>query len=526
MKYENSVRFIRSIKNECIIAIRGSLVTIVAAMCLLTPVTRVFAAGGDLDPSFGAQGKVITPIGGGSIYAVAIQPDGKIVAAGVGRSTPSDGWHGDIAVARYNIDGSLDASFGNNGIVITSIGTRYEDASAVAIQSDGKIVVAGLTTSTTYNQAEFALVRYNTNGSMDNSFGNEGIVITHVGYQNDYPRAIAIQQDGRIVVVGSVGVWWDYDENIALVRYNTNGSLDPSFGNGGIVADLGGSISDDPAYAVAIDPVGKIVTAGYRDGGFGLTRYNSNGSFDTSFGAGGKLATNMASTNATAYAVMIQSDGKIVASGNSYSGTYPEFIHYSALARYNLDGSLDTSFGSGGRVLTLSGFTTWVGAIQSNGKIVVAGYELARYTNTGALDLSFGSAGKVAFEFGDDSNDLAYSVAIQPNGKIIAAGMSYSAESGSSFGLVRYLAETSSALISGRVTAPDARGIRNAIVSITDSAGVRQATTTSSLGFYSFENIRIGEIYTVAVSSKRYRFESRSPMVNENLMNVDFVGFE
>ncbi len=419
----------------------------VLAFFLLLPAS-IFAASADLDMTFGNGGKVITHVGEGGINAIAIQSDGKIVAAGTSRQQPSVP-SGELTLTRYNADGSLDASFGNGGMVVTSIGNAYLAANSLAIQADGKIVVAGDVAGNIggiYSQSDFVVVRYNPDGSRDSTFGSSGIVITPVGHQNDYARALAIQSDGRIVVAGSVGVWWDDDENIALVRYNTNGSRDPSFGAGGILADLGGSISNDPAHAVAIGSDGKIVAAGFRNGGFGLTRYNPNGSLDTSFGANGKVTTLM-NGGGDAYGVLIQPDGKIVATGNSDSNTF-------ALARYDPNGALDTSFGTGGKVLTNFGSASESpqgAAIQASGKIVVAGYDgfwpqhqvfvIARYNVDGSPDITFGSLGRATTQFSGNSDDSAHSVAVQADGKIVAAGFNYT-ETSLSFGLVRYLGDS------------------------------------------------------------------------------------
>jgi len=400
------------------------------------------AAPGDLDLSFGSGGKVITPIGSSHDYAnsVAIQVDGKIVAAG-----RSNGANYDFAVVRYNTDGTLDTSFGGTGKVVTPVGS-YSVANSVAIQTDGKIVVAG----NSFNGAniDFAVVRYNTNGTLDTSFNGTGKVVTAVGGGYDSAQSVAIQADGKIVAAG--GGYNDADVDFAVVRYNTNGTLDTSFGGTGKVVTPIDSNSGDLAQSVAIQSDGKIVAAGYSigstDGDFAVVRYNTNGSLDTSFNGTGKVVTPVGSSDDYARAVAIQSDGKIVAAGSSYTGQNNDF----AVVRYNTDGTLDTSFNGTGKVVTPIGsssadYAASV-AIHSDGKIVAAGasynpagadFAVVRYNTNGALDTSFNGTGKVVTPFGS-FDDVASSVAIQPDGKIVAAGYSVNGAD-HDFALVRYL---------------------------------------------------------------------------------------
>jgi len=404
---------------------------------------------GSLDSIFGTGGIVTTSIGTSddSANAVAIQSDGKIVAAGYSYTGSGSGC--DFAVARYNTDGSLDSTFGTNGIVTTAIGTGYNYAYSVAIQSDQKIVVAGSAGYGTYE--DFALVRYNTDGSLDSTFGTNGIVTTAIGMWND-ALSVAIQSDQKIVAVGrsSVNSFSYYD--FALVRYNTDGSLDSTFGTGGKVLTAIGSYHDE-AYGIAIQSDQKIVAVGRSsdstntNSDFSLARYNTDGSLDSTFGTGGKVLTAIGSTGDNyAHSVAIQSDGNIVAAGFSYNGSDSDF----ALVRYTTSGSLDSTFGTNGIVTTAIGTSNALAngvAIQSNGKIVAAGYSsngsnydfaLARYTTSGSLDSTFGTGGIVTTAIGT-GNDIAHGVAIQSDGKIVAAGSSYiSGSSSYDFSLVRY----------------------------------------------------------------------------------------
>jgi uncharacterized delta-60 repeat protein/uncharacterized repeat protein (TIGR01451 family) len=396
---------------------------------------------GDLDPSFGTDGKVTTDFLGDTdeCHDMAIQTDGKIVL--VGRSNGSGGDF-DFALARYNSDGSLDTSFGSGGKVTTDFGND-EIGYAVAIQSDGKIVAVG--SSWWPSSSSWALARYNSNGNLDTSFGSNGKVITDLGSGKDHATDIAIQPDGKIVVTGSreggsVNSFYAYD--IALVCYNSDGSLDTSFGSSGkVIADFG---REETGSALAIQADGKIVIAGQSIAYYNhyplLARYNSNGSLDTSFGSNGKVIDSFGGGYND---VAIQTDGKIVVVGGE-----ADFI----LVRYNSNGSLDTSFGTDGKVTTDFGDdeSGRVIAIQTDGKIVVAGtigysgdnshdFALARHNSSGSLDTSFNIDGKVITDFGSWW-DEAHAVAIQTDGRIVVAGKSLGTSSFYDFALARYLA--------------------------------------------------------------------------------------
>jgi uncharacterized delta-60 repeat protein len=230
----------------------------------------IHADDGDLDPGFGESGKVTTAFGAAA-YSIAVQRDGKLVLAGGGTT--------DFALARYNGDGTLDSSFGENGKVTTEILRHYNWAFAVAIQTDGKIVAAGGAGDFSTSDG-FALVRYNSDGSLDSSFGDGGKVTTAFDSSEGEAYAIAIQSDGMIVAGGYVEGMTDY--HFALARYKSNGKLDKSFGVGGKVTTSFSNFSVT-ARSMAIQPDGKIVLAGYagdQDGrvDFALARYNSDGS--------------------------------------------------------------------------------------------------------------------------------------------------------------------------------------------------------------------------------------------------------
>ena len=357
-----------------------------------------YNAGGSLDTGFGTGGTgiVTTSIGSSNDQANALgiqyngTPDFKIVVAGSSYNSNSSKF--DFALVRYNANGTLDTGFGTGGtgIVTTSIGNSYDYANALGIQPDGRIVVAGRSFNSNSNKYDFALVRYNANGTLDTTFGTNGKVTTSIGSGSvyDYAYALGIQpvgmSDVKIVVAGYSSNGSKY--NFALVMYNTDGSLDTGFGAAltGIVTTSIGS-SYDAAHALGIQSDGtsdfKIVVAGSSANGskynFALVRYNKDGSLDTTFGNNGIVTTPIGSNFDAAYALGIQpADGSIVAAGYSGNGSNYDF----ALVKYNTNGSLDTGFGAGGIVTTPIGNDDdkafALGIQPADGRIVVAGYSL------------------------------------------------------------------------------------------------------------------------------------------------------
>ena len=329
-----------------------------------------WAADGDLDTSFDTDGKLTTAIGSGAdiAYSVVLQSDGKILVAGNSYNGSND----DFAIVRYNTDGSLDTSFDTDGKKTTAIGSGADVANSVVLQSDGKILVAGYSNngSNTY----FAVVRYNTDGSLDTTFGTDGELTTAIGLYTDVAYSVVLQSDGKILVAGSSDIGSNYD--FAIVRYNTDGSLDTSFDTDGKKTTAIGS-GADVANSVVLQSDGKILVAGYSNNGsntyFAVVRYNTDGSLDTTFGTDGELTTAIGLYTDVAYSVVLQSDGKILVAGSSFNGSDNDF----AIVRYNTDGSLDSTFGTDGELTTAIGSGS-DGAnsvvLQSDGKIVAAGY--------------------------------------------------------------------------------------------------------------------------------------------------------
>ncbi|MGI8604315.1 MAG: delta-60 repeat domain-containing protein [Verrucomicrobiales bacterium] len=348
--------------------IRAFLLAAASPLCLLAPPAH--AAPGDLDATFGTGGKVTTDFGIGSGdegVSVALQSDGKIVVAGSSGASGNQ----DFALVRYTSAGALDTSVNGTGKVTTDFGFGADWGRSVAVQSDGKIVVAGSSDDAS-GTSDFALVRYTSTGALDTSFNGTGKVTTPIGSSYDWGQSVAVQSDGRIVVAG-------YSRNasgnadFALVRYTSTGALDTSFnGTGKVTTDFGG---DDYGYSVALQSDGKIVVAGDSDASdlsdIALVRYTSAGALDTSFNGTGKVTTDFDFGADWGTSVAVQSDGKIVVAGESHPIDF-------ALVRFTSTGALDTSFNGTGHVTTDIGSRSGDGgqsvSMQNNDKIVVAGY--------------------------------------------------------------------------------------------------------------------------------------------------------
>jgi uncharacterized delta-60 repeat protein len=413
------------------------------------------ALAGELDPRFGGDGKVTTNFGSGEeVRDAAIQADGEIVVAGCASSA--------LAVARYATDGALDPSFGGDGRVTTDLTRRGGDcALGVAVQADGKIVAAGHSGFGGPN-GRFALVRYLPDGKLDSTFGDDGLVTTDFTPYADAASSIVIQGDGRIVAAGQSGVFGT-NTMFAAARYNPDGTLDPTFSaDGKVMTDF--TAGDDGANAVAIQPDGKIVVAGGAgtegqspSTGFALARYSPDGTLDPAFGEGGQF-TNLttAGRGAAISDIAILTSGGILAAGrDGKGGCKPcgsDMSTSFALVQYNADGTIDPTFGHDGLVITpLSPKDDNAVdlVIQTDGKIVAAGnsgsngrnpkFAVFRYNPDGTLDPTFGSEGKVRTDFTPGA-DLVGGVVLQADGRIAVAGTSDYLGTRDRFALARYLA--------------------------------------------------------------------------------------
>jgi uncharacterized delta-60 repeat protein len=330
--------------------------------------------------------------------------------------------------------GNLDTTFGSGGKVITPFpGFTGAGGFAIAVQEDGKMVVAAEISSDTAQ--DFGMVRYNTNGSLDTSFGSGGFVTTDFFGFRDFARAVAIQQDGKILVGGGCQKSASTDStDFGVARYNADGSLDGGFGAGGKLSLDMANGSPDSLKTILVQSDGRIVLFGLIQNGpasGGLARVNQNGSLDTSFGSGGKV--NFPAFNP--FAAAFAADGRILVAGE-IGGTTNVASGDFGMARFNADGSLDTRFGNAGSVATdFFGHTDIADAVafQPDGRIVLAGlastaddsahqdFALARYSSEGALDPTFGNGGKVTTDF-SGGRDRALSVIIISGERIVVGG--------------------------------------------------------------------------------------------------------
>lgn len=413
------------------------------------------------DLQFGNAGMVTSPEVNATniLYNVAVQGDGKIVA--VGTTYINDGsMDNHVCLIRYKPDGTLDQSFGINGHVKTFVGDK-DIACALAIQPDGKIVVAGNETVfiQMWPNVELAqrpfLIRYHNSGILDSSFGTNGIhhlsLLNH--FSGKYVNSVLIRPDGKIITAGSA-LSGQYQE-VFVICLNSDGSYDNSFGTDGKAMAFIQYDEDATFYDMVLQPDGKLIVVGSSglaqlnsppDTRIALMRFKIDGSLDMAFGTGGKVTTQV-SDSANPFdvgnKVVLQNDGKIVVAGASEK--------HLALLRYLTDGSPDMGFGNGGIVVNdnlppASGLY-----LNAEGKLLTSGaiahqepYRtdilLARHSNTGVLDISFGAAGSLLIDKSD--NDQAYALCGQSDQKVIVAGNTIDPVSGNTcFTLLRFAGE-------------------------------------------------------------------------------------
>ncbi len=416
----------------------NSLVFALVALALGIPTHSARAGAGDLDPTFGVGGQVITPMTGTvRCSSLAVQPDGKLIVAG-SHFLPGGPFQKttqvDILLVRYNTDGSLDTTFGTGGIVITDMLGTSDEANAVKVQPDGKIVIAG---SMSTPDTDFALLRYNPDGGLDLTFGHGGKVVTGMGGQ-DSASDVVLLPNGKLVAVGASYRVSIQDAKIAIARYLSDGVLDVSLngGQGKLLTEIDGWGVVGNAAALQND--GKIVVAGTTvgplwQGGVALARYDTYGSPDWTFGTHGVVTTTVSPYGPHASDLALQDDGKIVVAGSASAMANANMI----ALRYNADGTADSSFGDGGKVaVDVSGSddSATAVALQPDGKLLLAGtarwnlvtrnFELFRLTAQGTLDQTFGFDGRVSTDFGGQ-DDAACDVVVQPDGRIVVAGTSW-----------------------------------------------------------------------------------------------------
>jgi uncharacterized delta-60 repeat protein len=436
--------------------LRRVVVAAVLAGVAIVP-ARAYGAAGALDRSFGDDGAALTDVLHGAFdtaYAEALQPNGKIVVVGFAENGSGERF----LVLRYRTDGKLDKTFGTGGRVLTSFGGSFQQARDVVV-TDAGIVVAG--TANVNGRTAFAIARYRPDGSLDPSFGNGGRVLAHVTSQSmDTGSALLTLPGGDLLVAGSTLSPTDTPSDFAAARFDPSGTLVSGFGSGGF-ATVDFSGRSDRAAAAALTPGGDIVLAGAsevdRDSDFALAELDGTGVPVPGFGSGGSLRTGFGGstpTAAEALDVVALANGKIVACGSAFLGPMIR-EHDAALVRYLPDGTPDASFGSGGRRTTDVGIpggddiATSL-AVQPNGKLVTAGttsikvwmndhrFAVTRYRTDGSLDTSFGLHGTVDTDFGNGW-DLARDVLIDADGRIVVAGEA-GASRGGDVAVARYKA--------------------------------------------------------------------------------------
>jgi uncharacterized delta-60 repeat protein len=420
---------------------RRSAAALAAVTALAFP-ALLSAARGDLDPTFGSGGKVTTDFGASETgWAVAVQPDKRIVVAGE-RIAPAP-LH-DFVLARYTANGRLDPSFDGDGKVATDFGGRQDGAVDVAVRSDGKVVAAG--SSRLGGGSVVALARYNRDGSLDSSFGAGGKVLTTFPPSNfAAASAVLLQPDGKILVGGHAGR--RFASGFALARFLPNGALDPSFGGGGRVITPIPQRDNDRVFALAVQPDGKLVAVGgsfERESVVVLARYAADGTPDLSFGGDGIAVASFRPIDMVPTRVFVLRNRKLLVAG------------YGGVTRFGANGSLDRSFGEGGRArpVSVDGYTA---ALLPDGKILVIGatpstgrpagrdFGVARLTADGRLDTTYGRRGSISTGFSPRSDDQALDGVLLRDGKLVVSGISDPTPETGSFGpwdfaVARYVA--------------------------------------------------------------------------------------
>ena len=484
---------------------RATIACLAAGLLSLVPsfAASAWAQGaGALDPTFSGDGVVTTSISGHAdgANAVVVQPDGNVVAAG---SCLTGGTNTDFCLARYLADGTLDASFGTGGMVTTPVGSGSDEANALVLQPDGKLVAAGAC----FNGAsyDFCLARYDTSGNLDASFGTGGIVSHLAGGFSAGANALVLQPDGKLVAGGAC-----YDSvpdlDFCVVRYDSSGNVETGYSEGAGAAIVEFDDEDDSIWALALQPDGKVVAAGrcgvYLENitVFCLARLDSEGVLDPTFGEFlGRAVTDIAADDDRAFALVLQPDGKLVAAGGCDTDSKID----SCLARYDTAGNLDPLFGVGGTVLTDAGGIDdhdgiYSLALQPDGKIVTAGFCdgetnigfcLARYDASGSLDATFGTGGVVTTDINPGFDEEAFALALQPDGKLVAAGKCDGASS-SDFCLARYdgdvvtVVQYLMAQVSSNPAIPDsiASPLQQAVKHLTDKNSRNEVAACGGLG--------------------------------------------
>lgn len=405
----------------------------------------LFAQVVELDKTFGNNGHTITSFEAYSAEAnsIELQSDGKILLAGFGEIDTDN----DIVVVRYLPNGELDTSFALDGRFILNISDARDRCHGIAVDSKDNIFLTGYTVGEDFLFKAF-VIKLNLNGVIDSTFAKNGVWISKLENSFEDFRAILLQADEKILITGKTEIIGE--PAVSIVRLNADGTLDTEFGENGRANVAVPSTSNfNPKFA-KLNTNEEIITGGFLlDGSTDiiLVKFGSNGDIDPTFGNDGILIDD---TNYNEYAnsMAIQKDNKILVCSSVDNGQNRDF----GLVRYNQDGLLDTDFGTNGRIFTdFFQITNSAHSIslQEDGKIILGGfvvsspnanYAIARYDTIGNLDKSFGGNGKIVTDLG--LSDYIFVTKIMPNNNLLCAGNSITADNISSFSIARYLLET------------------------------------------------------------------------------------
>jgi uncharacterized delta-60 repeat protein len=490
---------------------------------LLLQIAAAFAYAngpGNLDLTFAGTGYVMDaryPFLQG--LNVIIQVDGKIVVCG---GTPAT-----AEVSRLNPDGTLDTSFGNGGRILPNefFGFPRSGCTSLLLQPDGKILFVGGFGNIGLPGGGGAVVRFNSDGTPDTSFDVDGLVWINFNIYVGAPHRAALGPDGKIAVQG---VWADPRFGSlygGMARYNSDGSVDTTFGdNGSMISGTFGGVG------LTFQADGKMVGG---VGGMRVARYNANGSLDTSFDGDGTSAAPSLPGNPFPRTLALLPDGKILAAGEINN----EPNLYFCIVRYNGDGSLDTTFNGTGTVVTSVpgsyGYLSGLG-VQTDGRIVAGGNSLfpgntndlvvVRYNVNGSLDTTYGSNGKAVIDLG--FSDSLSGMVLDSADRAVLVGTSQTAQSQMAF-VARITSEAAPLVeVGGRVTSTNGMGISNATIILKNSNNEKRYALSNAFGYYVFSGVSSNETYVVSASNKRYRFQppTRTITLINSVADVDFIG--
>lgn len=393
-----------------------------------------FNANGTLDTTFDGDGKVVTTFGTGIIgeaFHISVNPDNKIAVAGILYSPVRS-----LGLLRYNPNGSLDTSFDGDGKVITIFADGYDNISSITKQADGKFLIVIRSDNYALTASDLVVRRFNATGVLDTTFGNNGQISTTFNTGTNEAQAAGISPDGKIVLVGKSIPLGNATTDFAIARYNADGAIDVSLDNDGKVTTSFEKGNDQVTHLL-VQPDDKLITIGtsaHRQSNGDtfkniiLSKYNSDGSLDTSFGNSGKMVSVFGQNKNYTSAAVLQNDGKIVVGNMYYNTTIDNFYHHEII-RYNANGSVDSSFGTNGKAVV--NFEISSLKIQSDGKIIVGGTGTANTPNAGVNITRFNADGTIDNSFDNDGTTIIalgnvyygkLSVLLQSDGKIVVTG--------------------------------------------------------------------------------------------------------